>query len=68
MLGFSMIALTFFIAGIFLMLLIMAGAAAYEYEQAKRDERRNTQPKRASHEMLVFRDDHADDSLFGRSA
>jgi hypothetical protein len=53
MLGFSMIALSFLIAGIFFTLFVIAAAAAIRYENAKRDEHHAAKPKRDSREPLI---------------
>ena len=56
MLGFSMIALSFLIAGIFFALFLIAAVAALQYEKAKRDEHRAAKPPRSRREPLIFSD------------
>jgi hypothetical protein len=69
MLGFSMIALTVLIAGIFFTLFLIAAAATIQYEKAKRDEHRAAKPKRGSREPLIFsKSSRVEDALIEKSA
>lgn len=63
MLGFSMIALSFLIAGIFFALFLIAAAAAFQYERAKRDDHRSAKPKFSRREPLVFSASKVEDAL-----
>ena len=63
MLGFSMIALTFLIMGIFALFFVAVIVTSLQYEKAKRDERRSTKPKRVSREPLIFSDSRVEDAL-----
>jgi hypothetical protein len=68
MLGFSMIALSFLIAGIFFALFLIAAVAALQYEKAKRDEHRSGKPKRSRREPLVFADSSRVEDTLEKSA